>query len=311
MLKKTDYHPFLWSGLIYLLGLGLTFLVSLRGKALVESSQIVIPNLSGGLGGVSGEGGLESIAGAVAPASILPGIIYFLGVVALLGLVLLLIPVSKLRLLLRIFYGLAFAWGTFVVAALLMPWFVAAAVAVGVGLAWLLTARVWLHNGLLVLTLVGLSCVFGAMVSPWTVIVIMLVIAVYDYLAVRLHFMQWMVRKLSESETLPAFFIPRHLNGWKDRLKGEEVKQLFEGRGEKRVAILGGGDIFFPLILVASVLFAAGLTSALVVSAFALLGLVAAYLIHLFWLKGKATPALPPIFVFSLLGLVLVRFISG
>ncbi|MEW6142851.1 MAG: presenilin family intramembrane aspartyl protease [Chloroflexota bacterium] len=311
MRRKTDYHPFLWSGLIYLLGLGLTLIVSLREQALVESQQIVIPNLSGGLGGISGEGGLENITGAVAPESTVPGIIYFLGVVALLGLVLFFIPVSKLRLVLRVFYGLAFAWGTFVVGAFLVPWYAALVVAVGVSLAWLLTARVWLHNGLLVLTLVGLSSVFGAMVSPWTVIVIMLVIAIYDYLAVRLRFMQWMVKKLSESDTLPAFFIPRHLSGWKGRLNGEDVKQLIEGQGEKRVSILGGGDIFFPLILVASVLFAAGLLNALIVALFTLMGLAAAYAIHLYWLKGKALPALPPIFVFSLLGLVLVRFISG
>ncbi len=311
MPEETDYQPFLWSGLIYLVALGLTLMVSFQEKALVESQQIVVPNLSGGLGGISGEGGLENIAGAVAPESTVPGIAYFLGVIALLGLVLFLIPVSRLKLVLRLFYGFAFVWGAFVVGAFLMPWVMAVVVAVGAGLAWLLAPRVWLHNGLLVLTLVGLSSVFGAMLSPWTVIFIMLVIAVYDYLAVRLRFMLWMAKKLGESETLPALFIPRHLKGWKDRLKGEEVKQLLEGQGEKRIAILGGGDIFFPLILVASVLFTAGLMNALVMAAFTLLGLAAAYAVHLFWLRGKATPALPPIFVFSLLGLLLVRFISG
>ncbi len=309
MSKRGGYQLFLWSGLIFLVSLGLTLLLALREQELVESSQLVIPNLSGGLGGISGQGGLENIAGAVAPEYTIPAIAYFLGVAALLGLVLFLIPLSRLGLVMRLFFGLAFAWGTFVVGALLMHWIPATLAAVGACVAWLLTARVWLHNGLLVLTLVGLSCVFGALISPWTVMVIMLALAIYDFLAVRFHFMQWMAKKLSESETLPAFFIPRRLRDWKSRLKGEEVKRLFEEKeGEKEISILGGGDIFFPLILAASVLFTAGLANALVVAAFSLLGIVSAYLIHLYWLKGKATPALPPIFICSLLGLALVRF---
>jgi presenilin-like A22 family membrane protease len=313
MSRKNDYRLFFWSGLIYLVSLGLTLLLALREKALVESSQIAIPNLSGGLGGISGKGGLENIAGAVAPEFTVPAVAYFLGVAALLGVVLFFIPLSKLGLILRIFFGLAFIWGTFVVGAILAPWIAALVVAVGVGVAWLLTARVWLHNGLLCLTLVGLSCVFGALVSPWTVLAIMLALAIYDFLAVRFRFMQWMARKLSESETLPAFFIPRSLKEWKARLKGEEVKRLFEDRPgeEKETSILGGGDIFFPLVLAASVLFTVGLANALIVAAFSLLGLAFAYVIHLFWLKGKATPALPPIFVFSLLGMVLVKVVSG
>lgn len=311
MLMKTDCRPFFWAVLFYFLGLGLTFMVSLREKAMVESQQIVIPNLSGGLGGISGEGGLGNIAGAVAPGSTVPVIVYFLGVVSLLALLLLLVPVRSLKLILRIFYGFAFCWGVFVALALFIPWYVAMVISLFVGLAWLLTVRVWLHNILLLLTLASLSAVFGAMVSPWTMIAGMLVIAVYDYLAVRFRFMQWMVKKLGETETLPAFFIPRRLNEWRERLKSETMKRLLEGPGEERISILGGGDIFFPLILVASVLFTAGMVEALVVALFAFLGLAAAYAFHLFWLRGRPMPALPPIAFLSLLGLVLVRVVSG
>jgi presenilin-like A22 family membrane protease len=137
----------------------------------------------------------------------------------------------------------------------------------------------------------------------------MLVIAVYDFLAVKFGYMQWMARKLADSETLPAFFIPYKLTNLKVSLKGSVVKSLFDDREEKQFSVLGGGDIFFPLWLSATVWFASGINIAMVVAAFSLLGLVVTYMIHIFIMKGKATPALPPIFVASLCGLLLVRFV--
>jgi presenilin-like A22 family membrane protease len=121
--------------------------------------------------------------------------------------------------------------------------------------------------------------------------------------------MVWMATKLSDSETLPAFFIPGNLKDWKISLKGSAIKSVFLTGEEKQFSILGGGDIFFPLWLSATVWFAAGMWMALLVAGFSLLGLIVTYLIHFFIQKGKPTPALPAIFVCSLIGLLLVRFV--
>jgi presenilin-like A22 family membrane protease len=51
------------------------------------------------------------------------------------------------------------------------------------------------------------------------------------------------------------------------------------------------------------------MTQAIVVGVFALAGLVAAFLIQMYWLKGKPMPALPPIAVLSLAGLLLAGII--
>jgi len=137
----------------------------------------------------------------------------------------------------------------------------------------------------------------------------MLVISVYDVLAVRLGYMLWMVKRLSESETLPAFVIPKRISGWTLNLKEVGFKKLFEDESaEREFSILGGGDIGFPLMLVVSVFFAHGFTSSVVVAAFSLLGLVSAYWIQLFPLKGKPMPALPPITFVSLIGFLIVYF---
>jgi presenilin-like A22 family membrane protease len=131
----------------------------------------------------------------------------------------------------------------------------------------------------------------------------MLVISVYDVLAVRFGYMMWMVKRLSVSDTLPAFVIPKSMAGWNLDLRRAE---LFEDRPEREFSILGGGDVGFPLLLTVSVFFAYGFTRALVVAGFALLGLAAAYGVQRVLLKGRPTPALPPIAVLSGIGLLIV-----
>lgn len=309
MKTKPNYTPFLWSTLIFLICFGLMLLAVAREELFIASHQISVPSISGASDGVPGGAGLDNIADAVTVNSAGVPVLYFLLMAAVLGIALYFIPLSKLWLLLRLLFGLGFSWGVFIFFGFFLPVVAATILAIGSGLTWFLFPRIWLHNGVLILTLVSLGAVFGAMFSPWTVILIMLVIALYDFLAVKFGYMQWMARKLSDAETLPAFFIPYKVGNLKMSLKGSFVKDIFEDRGEKQFSILGGGDIFFPLWLSATVWFASDSTMTLVVGAFSLLGIITTYFIHYFWMKGKATPALPAIFVTSLCGLLLVRFV--
>jgi len=138
----------------------------------------------------------------------------------------------------------------------------------------------------------------------------MLVISIYDVLAVRFGYMLSLAKRLSESETLPALVIPRRISSWNLNLKEAGFKRLFEDRSaEREFSILGGGDIGFPLLLIVSVFFAYGFTTSLIVAAFSLLGLISAYWIQLVFLKGEPMPALPPISFVSLIGFVIAYFI--
>jgi presenilin-like A22 family membrane protease len=139
---------------------------------------------------------------------------------------------------------------------------------------------------------------------------LLLALAVYDFLAVRFGYMMWMVKKMSGSSSLPAFVIPYKAADWKDSMKKSEVSDLVEQKAEERkYSILGGGDIGFPVLLVSSIYFAHGLNDGLIVAGFALVGLIGAYFIQARFLKGKAMPALPPIAVMSVIGLVLIGLI--
>jgi presenilin-like A22 family membrane protease len=120
--------------------------------------------------------------------------------------------------------------------------------------------------------------------------------------------MVWLTNKLSESNTLPAFFIPRSISQWKDRMKERGIAKIVEEKpSERDFSILGGGDIAFPLLLVSSVYFAYGLADSILVAVFSLVGLIGAYWIQAVFIKGKPMPALPPIAALSLIGILIVR----
>ncbi|MDD4924573.1 MAG: presenilin family intramembrane aspartyl protease [Dehalococcoidales bacterium] len=238
-------------------------------------------------------------------------LIYFFAVVLVLAVVLFVIPLSALKILFRALFAFLFSWGIFIVQVFWMPLLPSIIIALAMGILWFFMPRIWLHNIIMILTMVSLGAVFGRLVSPWTAMILLLVIAVYDFLAVRFGFMTWMAKKMESSDSLPAFVIPHSIGEWKGSLKSPknrnavsvEIKNAPERFNH---SILGGGDIGFPLLLTSAVYFALGFNSALLVAAFSLAGLICAYLIQSYIIKGKPMPALPPIAALSLVGLLLV-----
>ena len=245
--------------------------------------------------------------------SFTPAILYFLGSVVVMALVLFFIPLNKLRIVFRILFALMYAWGVLIIVWLVWPAqidLVVYALAIAAGLTWLFWAKIWLHDVLLMITLSAAGSVFGFLFSPWTFMIVMLVIAVYDFLAVRFGFMVWMADKLSGTTALPAFIFPKAIKDWRLSIYTISVGELAKTEREKReYSILGGGDIAFPLMLTTSVFFAEDMVKAVIVGVFAFIGLMSAFLIQMTFLKGKPMPALPPIAVFSLVGLLVVGFL--
>lgn len=300
--------------LFFIIAQVLTFCIISREDAFLQTNHIYIPPQPSP-GAVSlwpQPPPATPTPGAEAPApfwtSLGPILIYFFSVVIVLGIVLFLIPMSALRYALKIIFAFLFAWGIFIAFVFWIPVTIAIIISVAVGLAWFLLPRVWLHNVAMILAMASVGAVFGRMISPWTAMILLLVLAVYDFFAVRFGYMVWLAEKLSESNTLPAFFIPRFMSEWKASLKQNVVARLVEEKpSERDFSILGGGDIAFPLLLVSSVFFAYGLSSAILVAVFSFAGLVGAYWIQAVFLKGRPMPALPSIAVLSLIGILIVR----
>jgi presenilin-like A22 family membrane protease len=314
MKRKMRFNPVYWSMLFFIIAQVLTFCIISRENAFLQTNHIYIPPQPSP-GTVSlwpQPSPATPTPGAEAPApfwtSLGPILIYFFSVVIVLGIVLFLIPMSALRYVLKVIFAFLFAWGIFIAFVFWVPVTIAVIVSVAVGLAWFLVPRVWLHNVAMILAMASVGAIFGRMISPWTAMILLLVLAVYDFFAVRFGYMVWLAKKLSESNTLPAFLIPRFMSEWRATLKQNVVARLVEEKpSERDFSILGGGDIAFPLLLVSSVFFAYGLSSAILVAVFSFAGLVGAYGIQAVFLKGRPMPALPPIAVLSLIGILIIR----
>jgi presenilin-like A22 family membrane protease len=286
---KSRLEPVIWSSLLLISGMAILFLYLYpQVTQFIQSNQIEVPQTT----------------------SIWPILIYFFSVVVVLGVVLFLIPISKLKLLLRVIFGVLYGWGLFIVVGTVLPLWATLAIAVAAAAGWFFFPFVWLQNILLLLTLVSVGTVFGKVVPPWTVVWILLAISIYDVVAVSAGYMMWLAKKLSESDTLPAFVVPKKARDWTLNLKGSTVSKIFDDENAERdFSLLGGGDIGFPLVFVASVFTVYGFGDALVVGLGSLVGLLLAYFLQIVVLKGKPLPALPPICLVAFLGFVLVRYV--
>ena len=309
--RLTKQHPVFGAVLLFVVAQILTLSVASRESSFLEANNIYMPTqppqvISLWPGPVTSPSG--QVTQTPAYSSLGPIVIYFLAITVGVGLILALIPLSALRLALRLLFAFLFAWGAFVAFVFWAPMAWALVVAATVAFVWFLTPRVWFHDLAMILALASLGAVFGHFITPWTAMAVMGALAIYDILAVRFGFMLWLTGRLSRVGVLPALVIPKSPSQWRANLRQGAIANVVDQKpAERDYSLLGGGDIAFPCLLTASVYFAHGLTTASTIAAFTLLGLTLAYLIQAVFLKGKAVPALPPIAALALAALLIIR----
>ena len=145
------------------------------------------------------------------------------------------------------------------------------------------------HNITEVMIYPGIAAIFVPLVTITTAIILLVLISLYDMYAVwHTGFMQRMAQyQIKTLKVFSGFFIPYVNQKDKERLakgagKGKMVKV--------NVAILGGGDVVFPIIIAGVVMQQLSFWHAFIVSAGATIALAA-----LFYMseKGKFYPAMP------------------
>lgn len=146
------------------------------------------------------------------------------------------------------------------------------------------------HNATEILLYGGLAAIFVPILkSPWVVLALLGVLSVYDFIAV------WKTKhmvKMAEFQMANKTFGGLMLQYGRGKKHGK-------GKVTGGIAILGGGDIGFPLLFLGTILYERGMTSSLV----ALLFVVAALSIMLWQSeKGKYYPAMPFLTVGCLVG---------
>ncbi len=311
--KPRQVNPIVWGLLLFVVAQVLTLLLVSRIDPFLAENNIYVPSQPAQEVTVwPGEVTLPSGQVVETPvySSLGPILIYFAVVVAILGVIFAVIPVRMLKTVLRAVFALVFGWGVFIIGVFFLPLQFAIGIALAVSLIWFFIPRVWFHDAALILSFVSLGAVFGRLIAPWTGMIIVGALAVYDYLAVRSGFMVWMADKMTQTSALPALVIPRYAGEWGDSLKEKGIQTIVQTEAaDRKYSIIGGGDISFPCLLTASVYFsqAQGLGPGVIMAIAGTAGLGGAYLIQKFIVNGKPVPALPPIAVCTLIGLLIIR----
>jgi presenilin-like A22 family membrane protease len=205
------------------------------------------------------------------------------------------------RILFRFIFILTLFWGTFLLFGLWTSDFFALAFTFILIFAWFKNRSVLIHNLVVILSLAGIGSVLGLQLVPQTVILLLLVLSIYDFVAVyKTKHMVIMAKEMIKSGVVPGLIIPQEISDIKKKLK--EVKP-----GGKFL-ILGGGDVIFPLLLCVS-LVPEGVFISLIVAFFTLIGLFLSFWIFISRRSRQPMPALPPIALFSIIGFLITRLV--
>ncbi len=161
-----------------------------------------------------------------------------------------------------------------------------------------------LHNFTEVLIYPGIATIFVPIVNIWTIIILLIIISIYDMWAVwRSKLMQKMAKfQMDELKIFSGLFIPYLTKNIRDKIARMKKSKRKNTKIKVPIAILGGGDIVFPIITAGVFLRSMGILPALFIVFGAFGGLL---FLLLRSEKKKFYPAMPFITVGMFLGMLL------
>ena len=218
------------------------------------------------------------------------------------ALVLGLIRISHGGRFLRIFFIFALFSGTWITLSFFTSEILAFAFSLILLSFYIFRPLVWLHNFILVLTLPGIAALLGSSLSPLTAAAILIIMSVYDYVAVyKTKHMVKMAKAMIAGRAIFAMIFPEHWHGFKIH-----INEAHPGEG---FMMLGTGDFVFPLIMAASA-YSISQSASWVVFGFSLSGLLMMHLIFTFQKIRRPMPALPPLAAAAIFGFIVSALIK-
>ena len=170
--------------------------------------------------------------------------------------------------------------------------------------------NILVHNLTELMIYPGISVVFIPLLNVWTIIILLLLISIYDMWAVwHSGFMQKMAKyQINELKIFAGFFVPYLNKKQREMIRKAKLskKKLKQKSMKVSLAILGGGDVVFPIITAGIILRTLGLTQSLIVVA---CSTIALGLLFMYSKKGKFYPAMPFITAGLLIGIGLAYLV--
>jgi presenilin-like A22 family membrane protease len=214
--------------------------------------------------------------------------------------------VWKIWFLLAVTMSLTVAFGSFI------PYSIALLLALVFGLWKIFKPNFWVQNITELFIYGGLAVIFVPLFNVLSVTILMVLIAIYDAYAVwKSKHMITLAKSQTKAKIFAGLLIPYDFKNNKAKIshKISKIKNKHNAKGKSndskkkstgRVAMLGGGDIAFPIIFAGVMLKEFGLWQSLIIPFFALAGLITLLLIGK---EKKFYPAMPFISSGCLLGL--------
>lgn len=220
--------------------------------------------------------------------------IFILGAV-LIGtlLVLLLIKFRGFRLW-KIWFFFAVALCLTVAFAAFIPSILALALGIAIGFWKIYRPNFIIHNVSEVFIYGGLAAIFVPIMNLYAVVILLILISIYDAIAVwQSKHMVKMAKFQTEAKVFAGLSIPYKMTSLKQK-KHSKKKGAKEKSGEEivtvRSAILGGGDIGFPLLFAGVLMKSLGFLKVIIVPAVVTIAL---FLLLYFAKKDRFYPAMP------------------
>ncbi len=217
------------------------------------------------------------------------------------GFIILFITFIKIKFAYNLFFAIILFVGADIVFSVFLSEIVAFILAVAVVAARFWKPNILTHNASLFLALAGVSAQLGTLIPVVAIIVLLIVLSIYDYIAVfKTKHMVALFRGLMERGAVMGIVIPENPLDMVRPMQ-HAVKTKLHKEDKKQFVMLGGGDIAFPAMFAISALAQYGIGSAIAILIGSLVGIVT---IHLLFTLGKirALPALPPIAGFAIAG---------
>jgi presenilin-like A22 family membrane protease len=165
------------------------------------------------------------------------------------------------------------------------------------------------HNLTELLIYPGVAAVFVPILNIWTIIILLILISIYDMWAVwHSGIMQKMAKyQMNKLKIFSGFYVPYLTRELRMKLKKLKKSKNKNKKLRIQLAILGGGDVVFPIITAGVMLKTFGILPALFVILGATLGLA-----YLFFIaeKKKFYPAMPFISAGIFIGMILSYLVS-
>ena len=166
-----------------------------------------------------------------------------------------------------------------------------------------------IHNATELLIYPGIATIFVQILGLTSIIVLLILISIYDMWAVwKSKIMQKMAKfQMNELKIFGGFFVPYLSKTQKEKIEKlkKSKKKLKNLKMKLNVAILGGGDVVFPIITSGVVLKTWGFVPAIAVIVGAFVGLLG---LLIYSEKKKFYPAMPFISAGIFLAMILSYF---